>query len=73
VVALLFENPAMEWLDEYEKLVIRMDTPKVVIDNATCPTATLVQVCNPRSPCCFRRVLPFLGSWKASVVLILVW
>lgn len=34
----------MEWLNEYEKLVIRMDTPKVVIDNAACPTATLVQV-----------------------------
>jgi hypothetical protein len=50
VVALLFENPAMEWLDEYEKLVIRMDTPKVVIDNAACPTATLVQVCDPQSP-----------------------
>jgi hypothetical protein len=50
VVAELFENPAMEWLDEYEKLVIRMDTPKVVIDNAACPTATLVQVCDRRSP-----------------------
>ncbi|RCV30305.1 hypothetical protein SETIT_6G083800v2 [Setaria italica] len=34
----------MEWLDEYEKLVIRMNTPRVVIDNAVCPTATLVQV-----------------------------
>ncbi|KAJ8500267.1 hypothetical protein OPV22_010819 [Ensete ventricosum] len=37
----------MEWpayLDEYEKLVIRMNTPKVVIDNAVCPTATLVKV-----------------------------
>jgi hypothetical protein len=46
VIPLLFENPAMEWLDEYEKLVIRMDTPKVVIDNAVYPTATLVQVCD---------------------------
>ncbi|CAL9111777.1 unnamed protein product [Musa textilis] len=37
----------MEWpayLDEYEKLVIGMNTPKVVIDNAVCPTATLVKV-----------------------------
>jgi hypothetical protein len=50
VIPLLFENPAMEWLDEYEKLVIRMDTPKVVIDNAVCPTATLVQVCDRRRP-----------------------
>ncbi|KAJ3690550.1 hypothetical protein LUZ61_019714 [Rhynchospora tenuis] len=37
----------MEWptyLDEYEKLVIRMNTPRVVIDNAACPTATVVKV-----------------------------
>ncbi|URD92694.1 ACT domain [Musa troglodytarum] len=37
----------MEWpayLDEYEKLVIGMNTPKVVIDNAVCPAATLVKV-----------------------------
>ncbi|WOK95335.1 ACT domain-containing protein ACR8 [Canna indica] len=37
----------MEWptnLDEYEKLVIRMNNPRVVIDNAVCPTATLVKV-----------------------------
>ncbi|KAK8690945.1 hypothetical protein V6N13_074469 [Hibiscus sabdariffa] len=37
----------MEWhacLDEYEKLVIRMSTPRVVIDNAVCPTATLIKL-----------------------------
>lgn len=34
----------MEWMDEYEKLVIRMNTPRVAIDNAVCATATLVQV-----------------------------
>ncbi|XP_051229609.1 ACT domain-containing protein ACR8-like [Lolium perenne] len=33
----------MQWVDENGKL-IGMDTPKVVIDNAVCPTATLVQV-----------------------------
>ncbi|KAL5727997.1 ACT domain-containing protein acr8 [Ranunculus cassubicifolius] len=36
----------MEWppfMDEYEKLVIRMNTPRVVIDNAVCATATLVK------------------------------
>ncbi|XVF52723.1 hypothetical protein PTKIN_Ptkin05aG0041200 [Pterospermum kingtungense] len=41
----------MEWhacLDEYEKLVIRMSTPRVVIDNAVCPTATLVKVDSAR-------------------------
>ncbi|TVU39228.1 hypothetical protein EJB05_12636 [Eragrostis curvula] len=34
----------MEWLDEYEKLVIRMNTPRAVFDNAVGPTPTLVQV-----------------------------
>ncbi|CAM8879935.1 hypothetical protein QQ045_020203 [Rhodiola kirilowii] len=39
----------MEWnafvdLDEYEKLVIRMNTPRVVIDNAVCATSTIVKV-----------------------------
>ncbi|KAL0550322.1 hypothetical protein IC582_014830 [Cucumis melo] len=41
----------MEWpscLDEYEKLVIRMNTPRVVIDNGTCSTATLVKVDSAR-------------------------
>ncbi|ERN13286.1 hypothetical protein AMTR_s00041p00050300 [Amborella trichopoda] len=41
----------MDWsstLDEYEKLVIRMDTPRVVIDNAVCATATLVKVDSAR-------------------------
>ncbi|KAE8732319.1 ACT domain-containing protein ACR7 [Hibiscus syriacus] len=41
----------MEWhscLDEYEKLVIRMTTPRVVIDNSVCPTATLVKVDSAR-------------------------
>ncbi|XP_034675829.1 ACT domain-containing protein ACR8-like [Vitis riparia] len=40
----------MEWpcLDEYEKLVIRMNTPRVVIDNAVCATTTLVKVDSAR-------------------------
>jgi UTP:GlnB (protein PII) uridylyltransferase len=41
----------MEWsacLGEYEKLVIRMNKPRVVIDNAVCPTATIVQVDSAR-------------------------
>ncbi|CAI0379144.1 unnamed protein product [Linum tenue] len=41
----------MEWsacLDEYEKLVIRMTTPRVVIDNAVCPTSTVVKVDSAR-------------------------
>ncbi|KAK7251192.1 hypothetical protein RIF29_34169 [Crotalaria pallida] len=41
----------MEWsgcMDEYEKLVIRMSTPRVVIDNAVCSTATIVKVDSAR-------------------------
>ncbi|OIW09824.1 hypothetical protein TanjilG_32262 [Lupinus angustifolius] len=41
----------MEWsgcTDEYEKLVIRMSTPRVVIDNAVCSTATIVKVDSAR-------------------------
>ncbi|KAG6513582.1 ACT domain-containing protein ACR8-like [Zingiber officinale] len=41
----------MAWpacLNEYEKLLIRMDTPRVAIDNAVCPTATLVKVDSAR-------------------------
>ncbi|XP_027361501.1 ACT domain-containing protein ACR8-like [Abrus precatorius] len=41
----------MEWpacTDEYEKLIIRMGTPRVAIDNAVCSTATLVKVDSAR-------------------------
>lgn len=41
----------MEWhacLDEYQKLVIRMSTPRVVIDNTVCRTATVVKVDSAR-------------------------
>ncbi|GLU05669.1 hypothetical protein SLE2022_227560 [Rubroshorea leprosula] len=35
--------------DEYQKLVTRMSTPRVAIDNAVCPTATLVKVDSART------------------------
>ncbi|KGN50186.1 ACT domain-containing protein ACR8 [Cucumis sativus] len=41
----------IEWpgsLDEYSKLINRMNTPRVVIDNAVCETATLVKVDSAR-------------------------
>ncbi|GFZ06948.1 ACT domain repeat 8 [Actinidia rufa] len=41
----------MEWptyLDEYEKLVIRMTTPRVMIDNAGCANATRVMIDSAR-------------------------
>ncbi|GMH22749.1 hypothetical protein Nepgr_024592 [Nepenthes gracilis] len=34
--------------DEFEKLIFRMTTPRVVIDNAVCPSATLVKVDSAR-------------------------
>eukprot|EP00249_Psilotum_nudum_P025284 c29612_g1_i1 orf=3-437(-) len=38
----------MEWpeleIDEYEKFLIRMNPPRVVIDNTTCNKATLIKV-----------------------------
>lgn len=41
----------MEWpvLDEYEKLVFRMNTPRVVIDNSVCSRATVVKVDSARN------------------------
>jgi UTP:GlnB (protein PII) uridylyltransferase len=37
-------SSSLEMYDEYEKLVIRMNSPRVVIDNAVCGNATLVKV-----------------------------
>jgi UTP:GlnB (protein PII) uridylyltransferase len=37
-------SSSLDVYDEFEKLVIRMDTPRVVIDNAVCENATLVKV-----------------------------
>ncbi|MCD7464607.1 ACT domain-containing protein acr8 [Datura stramonium] len=46
-----FNTENMEWptfLDEYEKLVFRMTTPRVMIDNASCSNATLVMIDSAR-------------------------
>uniref|UniRef100_A0A453S189 ACT domain-containing protein ACR n=1 Tax=Aegilops tauschii subsp. strangulata TaxID=200361 RepID=A0A453S189_AEGTS len=57
----------MEWLNEYEKLVIRMDTPKVVIDNAVCPTATLVQVDSARKRGVLLEAVQVLADLDLSI------
>lgn len=57
----------MEWLNEYEKLVIRMDTPKVVIDNAACPTATLVQVDSARNRGVLLEAVQVLADLDLSI------
>ncbi|XP_073102067.1 ACT domain-containing protein ACR8-like [Elaeis guineensis] len=38
----------MEWPACLDEFLSRMNTPRVVIDNAVCPTATLVKVDSPR-------------------------
>ncbi|KAF8086811.1 hypothetical protein N665_0612s0031 [Sinapis alba] len=43
----------MEFSDcsnEYEKLVVRMNMPRVVIDNGVCPNSTVVKIDSARSP-----------------------
>ncbi|TVU43598.1 hypothetical protein EJB05_10081 [Eragrostis curvula] len=57
----------MEWLDEYEKLVIRMNTPRVVIDNAVCPTATLVQVDSARKRGVLLEAVQVLADLDLSI------
>ncbi|KAL6659534.1 hypothetical protein ACP70R_003574 [Stipagrostis hirtigluma subsp. patula] len=57
----------MEWLDEYEKLVIRMNHPRVVIDNAVCPTATLVQVDSARKRGVLLEAVQVLADLDLSI------
>ncbi|XP_009393011.2 ACT domain-containing protein ACR8 [Musa acuminata AAA Group] len=60
----------MEWpacLNEYEKLVIRMNNPRVVIDNAVCPTATLVKVDSARKHGILLEAVQVLTDLNLSV------
>uniref|UniRef100_A0A0E0EH77 ACT domain-containing protein ACR n=1 Tax=Oryza meridionalis TaxID=40149 RepID=A0A0E0EH77_9ORYZ len=57
----------MEWLDEYEKLVVRMNTPRVVIDNAVCSTATLVQVDSARKTGVLLEAVQVLADLDLSI------
>ncbi|KAJ0968730.1 hypothetical protein J5N97_021607 [Dioscorea zingiberensis] len=58
----------MEWcLDEYEKLVIRMNTPRVVIDNAVCPAATLVKVDSARKDGVLLEAIQVLTDLNLSI------
>ncbi|KAL6856888.1 hypothetical protein ACP4OV_018270 [Aristida adscensionis] len=60
-------SPAMEWLDEYQKLVIRMNMPRVVVDNAVCPTATLVQVDSARKRGVLLEAVQVLADLDLSI------
>ncbi|KAJ0970991.1 hypothetical protein J5N97_018950 [Dioscorea zingiberensis] len=58
----------MDWcLDEYEKLVRRMNTPRVVIDNVVCPTATLVKVDSARKHGILLEAIQALADLNLSV------
>ncbi|WVZ95378.1 hypothetical protein U9M48_041150 [Paspalum notatum var. saurae] len=57
----------MEWLDEYEKLVIRMNTPRVAVDNAACAAATLVQVDSARKRGSLLEAVQALADLDLSV------
>ncbi|KAF5183196.1 Act domain-containing protein acr8 [Thalictrum thalictroides] len=60
----------MEWpgcLDEYEKLVIRMNTPRVVIDNAVCSTATLVKIDSARKQSILLEAVQVLTDLNLSI------
>ncbi|KAG1359251.1 ACT domain-containing protein ACR8 [Cocos nucifera] len=66
----VLKGEEMEWpayLDEYEKLVIRMNTPRVVIDNAVCPTATLVQVDSARKQGFLLEAVQVLADLNLSI------
>lgn len=61
----------MSWppasLDEYEKLVIRMNTPRVVIDNAVCANSTLVKVDSARKDGIFLEAVQVLTDLDLSI------
>ncbi|CAK9135960.1 unnamed protein product [Ilex paraguariensis] len=60
----------MEWptyLDEYEKLVIRMTTPRVMIDNTACANATLVTVDSVRKHGILLEAVQVLTDMNLSI------
>lgn len=59
----------MEWpcLDEYEKLVRRMNTPRVVIDNGVCSTATLVKIDSARKQGILLEAVQVLTDLNLSI------
>ncbi|GMH09478.1 hypothetical protein Nepgr_011319 [Nepenthes gracilis] len=53
--------------DEFEKLIFRMTTPRVVIDNAVCPTATVVKVDSARKHGILLEVIQVLTDLNLSI------
>ncbi|XP_057811712.1 ACT domain-containing protein ACR8 [Salvia miltiorrhiza] len=60
----------MEWptyLDEYEKLLIRMSTPRVMIDNAGCSNATRVTIDSARKHGILLEAIQVLTDLNLSI------
>ncbi|KAL2516817.1 ACT domain-containing protein ACR8 [Abeliophyllum distichum] len=57
----------MEWSDEYEKLLFRMSTPSVVIDNTSCANATRVMVDSARKHGILLEAVQVLTDMNLSI------
>jgi UTP:GlnB (protein PII) uridylyltransferase len=64
------EENNIEWpasLDEYEKLVMRMTTPRVKVDNAGCATATRIMVDSARKHGILLEAVQILTDLNLSI------
>lgn len=60
----------MEWspcLNEFDKLLFRMDTPRVAIDNAVCPNATIVKVDSARKHGILLEAVQVITDYDLSI------
>ncbi|PKA48777.1 hypothetical protein AXF42_Ash018719 [Apostasia shenzhenica] len=60
----------LEWpgyIDEYEKLVLLMSSPRVVIDNGVCPAATVVKVDSAKKHRFLLEVVQLLSDLNLSI------
>ncbi|KAL1827222.1 hypothetical protein ACET3Z_005634 [Daucus carota] len=55
------------YLDEYEKLVIRMTTPRVIVDNAGCSNATRVMIDSARKHGILLEAVQVLTDFNLSI------
>ncbi|KAK4740831.1 hypothetical protein SAY87_024419 [Trapa incisa] len=55
------------YLEEYQKVVFRLDTPRVVIDNGVCPSATVVKVDSARKHGILLEAVQILTDLNLSI------
>ncbi|CAN6464673.1 unnamed protein product [Victoria cruziana] len=58
---------ALDVDDEYEKLVIRMNPPRVAVDNSSCENATLVKVESANKHGCLLEVVQVLADFNLTI------